>query len=186
MTNLFLTISPPKRKAIFIISVIAALSITVIMNIIGQPLMTPEAPAGIVSFELAGTNAQAQLILDSWDARAKLFAAFSLGFDYLYMLAYATAISLGCLLAALVIRGQKWPFGSLGAPLAFGMWIASGFDAVENLALSFILLGGAMADIWPAIARVCALIKFSLIFVGLVYVFYGLAVRLVRGRALQA
>jgi hypothetical protein len=105
--------SPPKRKAIFIIAVIAALVITVLMNIIGKPLMTPEAPAGIVSFELAGTNAQAQLILDL-DMRAKLFAAL-MGFDYLYMLKPQSAW--GVLppqdLAQMAIRSLK--------PLAFGM-----------------------------------------------------------------
>jgi hypothetical protein len=153
------------------------------MNVIGKPLITSAAPAGIVSFELAGTHTQAQIILDSWDARAKLFAAFSLGFDYLYMLAYATAISMGCLLTALAMREQDWPFSSLGAPIALGMWLAAAFDAVENLALSLILLGGVTEGIWPAIARMCALVKFSLIFIGLVYVFYGLAAWLVRRRS---
>jgi hypothetical protein len=183
MSSLFVTLYPPQRKAIFILAVVVAVVMTLIMNVIGKPLITTAAPAGIVSFEMAGTSSQAQIILDSWDTRAKQFAAFSLGFDYLYMLAYATAISLGCLLTALAIQEQSWPFGSLGAPIALGMWLAAAFDAVENLALSFILLGGAAAEIWPAIARFCALVKFSLIFIGLIYVFFGLASGVVRRRA---
>jgi hypothetical protein len=177
--TLFLSCSPPQRKVIFIFAVGAALVITVLMNVIGKPLITPEAPAGIVSFELAGTINRAQIILDSWDTQAKQYAAFSLGFDYLYMLAYAMAIGLGCLLAGLVIRGQNWPLGALGAPMAIVVWLAALFDAVENLSLAVILLGGATADFWPALARACAVIKFSLIFLGLIYVFYGLAIRLV-------
>ena len=183
MSSLFLTLNPPQRQRYFILAVVAAVIMTILMNVIGKPLITAAAPAGIVSFEMAGTSSQAQIILDSWDARAKLFAAFSLGFDYLYMLVYATAISLGCLLTTLVIHEHSWPFSTLGAPIALGMWLAAAFDAVENLALSFILLGGSAAEIWPALARSCALVKFSLIFIGLIYVFYGLAVGLGRRRA---
>ncbi|OGO35210.1 MAG: hypothetical protein A2W35_10910 [Chloroflexi bacterium RBG_16_57_11] len=174
MVSLFMSCSPPQRKIIFIFAALTALMITIILNVTGKPLITPEAPAGIVSFELAGTISQAQIILDSWDGQAKLFAAFSLGFDYLYMVAYAVAIGLGCVLASLVIGERGWPFGGLGAPLAVCLWVAAGFDALENLALSVVLLGGATAEAWPALARICALVKFSLILIGLVYLIYGL------------
>lgn len=145
------------------------------MQIMGKPLVTAQAPYGIVSFELAGTPAQAQLILDSWDARAKQYAAFGLGFDYLFMLAYSAAIGLGCLLAAGVIRGRGWPLASLGVLLAWGMWLAALLDAVENFALLQLLLAGTSNGGWPAVARLCAVLKFGLIFLGLVYVMYGLA-----------
>jgi hypothetical protein len=182
VTDSFLPGNLHQRRIIFGFALVAALWITVFMNIIGEPLVTPEAPAGIVSFELAGTSSKAQIILNSWNTRAKLFAAFGLGFDYLYMLAYSTAISLGCLFASSEIRERNWPFGLFGAPLALGIWLAAVFDAVENLALAFILLGGASSDIFPAIARVCALVKFGLILLGMVYVVYGLAVTLSRRR----
>ena len=122
--TLYLSTSPPQRRAIFTFSIVAAVLITLILNMIGQPLITTAAPAGIVSFELAGTNAHAQLILDFWDTRAKQFAAFSLGFDYLYMLAYAERHQPGLLVGC---------DGSKGARLAFsqprrsaGDWLMAG------------------------------------------------------------
>jgi hypothetical protein len=121
---------------------------------------------------------KAQAILDSWDTRARLFAAFSLGFDYLYMPAYATAIGLGCLLAALALGERNWPLRTFGALLVVCLWVAAGFDALENLALGFILLGGETAEVWPALARLCALVKFSLILLGLLYILYALVAKL--------
>jgi hypothetical protein len=59
-------------------------------------------------------------------------------------------------------------------PLAWGQWLAAIFDAVENLALT-ILLFGTLAMPWPQIARLYALLKFGLIFFGILYAFYGFA-----------
>ena len=179
MTHPFLSLSQRQRQAMFWFTLVAALVITAVMSIIGGPLVTPQAPSGIVSFELAGSPDQAQAILDSWDAQAKLFAAFGLGFDYLYMLAYSAVIGLSCLLAARAIKEHGWPLAVLGAPLAWGMWLAALFDAIENLGLTLILLANAVDSAWPAIARLCAIFKFGLLFVGLVYAFYGLSVGLV-------
>jgi hypothetical protein len=157
----------------------ATLIITVVLNLVDEPLSTPEAPYGIVSFELAGDPERVQAILGSWDEQARQYAAFSLGFDYLYMVAYSTLLGVGCVLAALSIRSISWPFGGLGIPLAWGMWLAALLDAVENLSLSLILLAGASSSLWPSVARICALSKFGLLFFGLVYAFYGLAVGVV-------
>lgn len=151
-----------------------------IMGVVGEPLVTQQAPSGIVSFELAGTPSQAKAILDSWDERAKQFAAFGLGFDYLYMLAYSSTLGLGCLLAAGAIRAKEWPLYVMGIPLAWGMCLAALFDAVENLGLTLILLTGETATVWPAIARLCALLKFGLLFLGLIYILYGLSAGLIK------
>jgi hypothetical protein len=179
MYHPFLSLSLHQRQALFWLTLAATVVITVVMNIIGGPLVTPQAPSGIVSFELAGSPTQAQAILDSWDEQAKLYAAFGLGFDYLYMVAYSAAIGLVCLLAAVAIKDHGWPLAVLGAPLAWGMWLAALFDAVENLALTLILLTNAANSLWPAVARMCALFKFGLLFLGLVYAFYGLLAGLV-------
>lgn len=77
----------------------------ILLNIVGQPLITPAAPYGIVSFELAGNVTEASEMLSSWDSDARLHASFSLGFDYVWMLFYSTTIALVLIL-----------FGSLAAP----------------------------------------------------------------------
>lgn len=176
MRHPYLTLDPRQQKALFWPLLIAALAITAIMNILGRPLITLAAPAGIVSFELAGSPERAQAVLASWDEQARMYAAFGLGFDYLYMLAYSMAIGLGCLLAAETLRSRQWPLAGLGVPLAWGIVLAAICDAIENLVLSMILLAGAAGAAWPALSWLCAVIKFGLIFLGLVYAFYGLAV----------
>jgi hypothetical protein len=54
----------------------------VTINIVGAALVTPEAPWGIVSFELARTPQNAQNILGSWDARSQVRAGFIQGLDF--------------------------------------------------------------------------------------------------------
>jgi hypothetical protein len=59
-----------------------------------------------------------------------------------------------------------------------GQWLAAGFDAVENIAL-LVLLFGRLASPWPQVAWVCAVLKFSLIILGIAYILYALISRLV-------
>lgn len=154
-------------------ALILALTIFAAFSVLDAPLRNAAAPNGIVSFELAGSVANAQAIIDSWDARARLYAAFGLGLDYLFMVSYALAIGLGCLRAAGVM-GRRWPQGAgLGRLLAGGLAAAALLDAVENFALTKMLLAGAASAPWPALAAGCAAVKFVLIGLGLLYALAG-------------
>ena len=93
----------------------------------------------------------------------------------MFMISYAAAVSLGCLAAGQVLREEGWPFHKQSKFFAGAVLAAAGFDAVENLALWMVLIGNVVSP-WPEIARACALIKFFLLFVGLVYAFYGLII----------
>jgi hypothetical protein len=148
------------------------LALLLLMNWQGAALVTAEAPLGIVSFELAGTIERAQAILTSWDEHARLNAAFGLGFDFLFMLVYSSTLALACLWSGEALREHRWPLAGLGAPLAGGQWLAALCDVAENIALFLLLLGPAAAP-WPALARTAALIKFGLIFTGMVYGILG-------------
>jgi hypothetical protein len=178
MHHPFESLSPEWRKKLFWAACAASLIIIAVFGVIGAPLNTPAAPSGVVSYELAGSVSQAQAMLDSWDQTARLYAAFGLGFDYLFMLAYSTAIGLACLMAGDALRRRGWPLAQAGRLLAWGLWLAAILDGIENVALSVILLV-AVASPWPELARWCATFKFGLIFLGLVYAFLGLAVNLV-------
>jgi hypothetical protein len=150
-----------------------------ILQIVAQPLQTPTAPRGIVSYEFAGTTDRVTAIFAGWDEQARVHAGFSLGFDYLFMPLYAMTIALGCLWAA-----ERWrwrPVAGLGSLLAWGVWGAAVLDAVENLAL-WQLLTGPVADPWPALAWWCALIKFVLVGLGMVYILAGAIAGLERSR----
>jgi hypothetical protein len=177
MTHPFQGLSPKAARSVFIPLLVTTLLVMALLNMVSAPLTTPAAPSGIISYELAGTLEKAQSILDSWDSLTQLHAAFALGFDYVFMLAYSTTIGLGCVMAAGVLRSRGWPLAGIGAWLAWGQWLAAGFDAVENIALIAMLFAG-VASPWPQVAYWCAVFKFGLIFLGLVYAFYGGVVRL--------
>lgn len=164
----FLRLPPATQRRALAPLVVATLALTAVLQVIGRPLQTPAAPLGIVSFELAGTLADAQAMVDSWNHNAQLHAAFSLGLDYLYMPLYAVAIALACVRAAGTSLRMPAAAASLGLLLAWGMGPAALLDAVENIALWQVLQGSTVAA-WPPIARWCAIVKFALVIAGLLY-----------------
>jgi hypothetical protein len=127
-----------------------------------RPLMNSAAPNGIISLQLAWTAGNAQSMLDSWNTSAQLFAAFGLGFDYLFMPVYALALALGTLLAAGRHPGR---FAKLGIWAAYGAFLAAIFDGLENFGQFHELFNGRV-DL-AALVGICATVKFTLILFGL-------------------
>jgi hypothetical protein len=66
--------------------------------------------------------------------------------------------------------------------LGWGLWAAALFDAVENAMLTVVLFG-AVAATYPQVAQVCAILKFILIVLGLVFVVVAAVTWLVRKAA---
>ena len=158
------------RNSIFYIFLAATLLIMVVFRfVLDPPLQTEAAPQGIVSFELAGSQLKADEIIASWDATAQLYAAFGLGFDFLFMPVYATAIALGVLLAAGRHPGK---FASLGVWFGWGAYVAAVFDAAENVCLFNLLLGNSGAD-YAGMAAIYATLKFGLILLGIAFALIG-------------
>jgi hypothetical protein len=158
-----------RRKPLFLLSLAVTLIIFAIFRVLDTPLRTPAAPNGVVSFELAGNLKTATKILNSWDERAKLFATFGLGVDFLFMPFYALALSLGILLAAGRHAGA---FAKAGALLGWGAFVAALFDAAENFSL-WQLMTGNLQVVWPNLAAICATVKFGLLLLGLAYALIG-------------
>jgi hypothetical protein len=160
------------RKRVFYIALAATLIVTAAFQLVlDPPLKTAAAPNGIVSFELAGSPLKAQEIISSWNTTAQLYAAFGLGFDFLFMPIYATAIALGVLLAA--GRHPGW-FASLGVWVGWGAFAAMLFDAAENICLFNLLLGNPGAS-YASMAALYATLKFGLILLGIAYALIGWA-----------
>ena len=180
-------VSDGYRKRLFFTFLFLTIILFALFRVLDQPLRTPTAPNGIVSFELAGSPLQAQAITDEWKRSSLLlsevagqanpdivnipyvFAAFGLGIDYLFMPAYAFALAFGTLFAS--GKHSGW-FKSLGAVAGYGAFAAALFDAVENYALFQILLNRVYSP-YPEIAFYCASIKFSLLVFGLLYAVAG-------------
>ena len=175
-----MTPMPSRRR--FVLLLLATLTMILILQRIDVPLRTDAVPQGIVSFEFAGSQAVAQRILAAWDERARVYAAFSLGFDYLFMLTYAVTLALACRLAEGPWQARTRRGGALGEYLAVGQLAAALFDGVENLGL-WRILAGATADGWPILAALCAGIKFVLIVLGLGYSLVGFGLFLQQRRA---
>ncbi len=172
-----------RRSAVFVALLLATLLIMVVFQATSSEMSTSAAPQGIVSFELAGTVAKAQAIIDSWNSLARQQAAFGLGLDYLYMPLYSTTIALACVWVADALH-RRSPGGSgLGILLAWGLWLAALLDAMENAALLRMLFG-SVVEPWPQMAFWCAALKFALILAGIAYALAGgiglLVARLVR------
>jgi hypothetical protein len=163
-----------KRLAVFLVLLAVFVVITVGFQFIGP------AQPGIVDFELAGTTDKAAEIINAWDMQDRIRAGFSLGLDYLYMPVYSTLIALACVWGAGVMASRQWR--TTGLLLGWGLWAAALFDAVENAMLTVVLFG-AVAAPYPQVAQVCAILKFILIVLGLVFVVVAAVTWLVRKAA---
>jgi hypothetical protein len=173
----FAWLSASGQKRAFIILFIFTLAVMVSLNALGRPLNTEVAPLGIVSFELAGELSLAQSMVESWGPTGRVYAGLNLGLDYLFMVAYSSAIALGCVLVARSLSPR------VGVLLAWAQFGAALLDAVENYALIQVLLGSQQA-LWPAVARWCAIPKFLIVAAGLAYIAVGAILAVVtKGRS---
>ena len=160
------------RQISFLPLFILTLFVMVVMNLVGAPLTTTTAPAGIVSYELAGSVEKTTEIINSWDLNAQLHAAFSLGFDFIFILLYILTIMFACSWAGERISVAYWPMAHAAKIVGAGILVAGIFDMVENANLIKILFGPISA-LYPQIAALCAVIKFFLVGIGLLYAIYG-------------
>jgi hypothetical protein len=168
---------------VFAVFLCLAIFVMVNLQILGRPLITEMAPAGIVSFELAGDLSLAQRMVESWGDAGRVYAALNLGIDYLFLVAYPAAIGLGCVIVARSLWQQSKFLSIVGGSLAWAQVGAGLLDALENYALIRTLLG-AQRDVWPVMARWCAVPKFLIVALGLLYVSVGAIVAaVIRSRA---
>lgn len=149
----------------------------VAISIFNTSLVTPEAPTGIISFELAGNIDASLAILASWDESARVYAALSLGIDFAYLIAYGLFLSLACYMLSDRLT-QTWRvvrFSDIGSFISWLPLVAALFDAIENTNLIFLLLG-SKSDIFPSMASLFAITKFILVFLAILYLIIGLPI----------
>lgn len=168
----FRWISERAQKPAFWFLFAFTILVIVVMQVLGAPLNTEAAPAGIVTFEFARTLSNAQAIIASWGSEGQVYAGLNLGLDYLFMAAYGLAIGLGCVLVARGFSERVKFLTSVGVVLAWGALLAALLDALENYALIRLLLGSTN-ELWPPVAYWCAGPKFILVGLGLLYVILG-------------
>ena len=172
MRHPFRWILPLSQPRAFIALLMITLVVMLTLQVLAAPLQTGAAPLGIVSFELAGSMPVSQSILESWGSGGQLYAGLNLGLDYLFLVAYAGAIGLGCALLAQSLSERMRFLSTTGAGLAWAMIAAALLDAMENYALIRVLLG-SQQELWPAVARWCAIPKFLIVAAGFLFLLVG-------------
>jgi hypothetical protein len=161
-----------KKLSVFLWLLVNTFWLSVAFRFIG-----PSNP-NIVDFEFCRTVDKANSILNAWNQTARIQAAFNLGFDYLYIPIYSTTIALACVWAANKLGGNRiWH--NMGMLFAWGIWVAAILDCVENYAL-LKMLEGTVANPYPALATMCASMKFSLILLCLVFCAVVSIVRIIK------
>ncbi|MCK5310667.1 MAG: hypothetical protein KAJ62_01065 [Desulfobacteraceae bacterium] len=160
------------QKRAFFLFLIITLAVMAALRCYDSHLKTEAAPNGIVSYEFAGTLPVAQSMIKSWGEHGQIYAGLSLGLDYLFLIVYACAIGLGCVLIGQKLSEKFILAESIGTIIAWGLIIAALLDAVENYALIKILLG-SVQEFWLTIAWFCAAPKFVLVGLGLIYLIFG-------------
>ncbi len=147
------------------ISSVAAILLFLLLVRHGFHLETPEAPFGIVSFELCWTEDKANRILDDWEGERTATARNDLYWDFPFALAYSTALAFLCGYAA-TGAGLSWRVVLIST--AWLQWGAAVLDITENICLLQLLNAGtATSSILPLIASICAAVKFLIVILGL-------------------
>ena len=139
------------------------------MRYLDSEIQNNETAQGIISFELAKDLSKSEAILNAWNMESKTAAGMSLGFDFLFLLVYSLFISI--LIDTLNERLWKHTkIYTIGVILIWCMFLAALFDMIENVALIKLLLGD-LEQKWSSIAYYFAISKFSLLILGLLFIF---------------
>jgi len=171
-----------QQKSTLMWLVTVTLVTIIAMQTLSAPLVTKDAPAGIVSFELAGDLQTSNTIIDSWNEQIRIFAGLGLGLDFLFLLLYSTTLALACSIIKYSLTLRKPIFSMFGTLVIWSALIAGVCDGIENIALIKLLLG-SQSQLWPMLANVFAITKFILIAMALIYIVWGsVANRLIGSR----
>ena len=157
------------KRYVLLALVLIDMVLIAVFSYLDQSLRNQTTTQGIISFELAGSEAKARAIVESWNTASRDTALFSLGLDYLFLFIYPLTLSLMCHLVASRIWYPKSLIAKLGGLLAWLVLLAGLLDAIENYSLLQILKFSDYT-FWPILAKYCASAKFGLIFLAVLYV----------------
>jgi len=159
------------EKCIAIIFLILLLISIAVMRYFDNFLINGVSKYGIVSFELAKESYGSGEIINSWNSMAKTAAGLSLGFDFFFLLIYASFLSM----MTFIINKRlfkNFTKNNLSKFIILIPFIAAFFDVLENIALIKLLLGD-LEQKWSTMAYYFALIKFGLLAFVICYILIG-------------
>jgi hypothetical protein len=151
----------------------ATLALATVLSIRGKSLQTPDAPRGVLSLELAWSQAGADAVLGSWSESLRDEARTQIRLDFLFLVVYPLALSLSC---AWLAESPLDSMAPAGVFIAWAVLLAGPLDLIENVTMLRMISAGATTAL-ARLAAWCAGLKFTLVFAALGYlVLQGLAV----------
>jgi hypothetical protein len=129
-------------------------------------VMRPVTPPNIIEFEFARTPEKVVEIFIDWGGSGVEKAKISILLDFVFLVLYSWAISLGCKVA--VDFSQTTIISKIGLQLSRIIWIAGACDIVENVSLLLVMrnLNAMLLEL----AFWTAGIKFTIVIAALLFI----------------
>lgn len=164
----------PKERERIVLLVLLALEVLSIslLALADFQLRSDVTPMGIVSFQFLGNGVDAKRALMAWGEGGRIYAAFSLGADYLFMVVNALLLALLAGMLGRKLKTSRPGFWSLSAAMAWVFILAGVCDAIEN-ALFIPIITGQDLDPWARWGMIFAAGKFCLLGLGMLYLLTG-------------
>jgi len=168
-----------RRKQLLIVFGVAIAAFDLALLVLDQRLEATGGPS-ILGLEFAGSEHRAVEIMAEWGDHGRDLARLSLWIDFGFMVSYATFFTLAAIATRDFARDRGLRMlAAAGIVAPFLAAAAAVFDAVENIAW-LLVLGGRGGSLAPPLATTCASFKFLLIGLAILYVVWGLIVRLLQ------
>ncbi|TFG03565.1 MAG: hypothetical protein EU542_01880 [Promethearchaeota archaeon] len=162
----------PRTLYVLIFTIGAFILFILINQLVFAPLSALSASYNVLDFEFAWTVDRISVIFASWGAVVIEAQILGVYWDFLYILGYGFFIS-GCIL--LVSRILSGRLQKIGLYLTLTPLFAGIFDLIENINLLIMLQNPTtFSAIVPFIASISAVIKFSLLIIGIGFFFVAL------------
>ena len=171
----------PKNKTVILITLIAFILSLLINQFIMAPIeaeLKGSTGYGVIEFEFAWTSEQINTIFKAWGSEGKKKETFVTYVDFLFIPCYSFFMA-GCIL--LVTRKLEGKLQEIGLYMTIMPFIAGIFDVIENINLLLMLTNESF--IWslsPFIASLCATIKFSLLFIAIIFFIVALIIVIIK------
>ncbi len=167
------------RKRAIVLLAISTAALGVFLTAI-DPSTKADGNPTIVDFEFAWDEEGAAEIRADWGDEGRDAARLSLWVDFAYLLSYGVLLVLASAATRDLALRRGWRrMAALGAAAVPAGGAGAMFDAIEDVWLLLALAGNG-DDLGPALATICATLKFALTGFAILYILAGLVLRLMR------
>lgn len=148
----------------------------IVMGRTGKPLKTATTPNGIVNLELAYNTAKINAVFKAWQINtpvSKIPAAkTNTWWDFLFIFFYAGLLYLCCRKFYEKYKHAGF-FYNTGGLLAKAVLVAAALDVIENMYL-LKLLDVHITNAFATACSACAMVKFTLLIMAVIYILISL------------